>query len=80
MIEELEYNGPGLYLSCLGSPDERMIPSNPHYFQRYDLFVEGTGLVSQSLDRIRETGRKYHVSAQATERVVANFRRGVSKV
>lgn len=77
VIEELAYNGPGLYLSCLGIPDERMIPPNPHYFQRYDLFVEGADLVSRSLDRIREAGRKYHLSAQATERIVSNFRRGV---
>ncbi|TAK28827.1 MAG: hypothetical protein EPO21_21980 [Chloroflexota bacterium] len=77
VVDELSYNGPGLYLSSLGIPDERMIPSDPDYFQRYDLFVEGVDLVSQSLARIRQAGRKHHLSAQATERIVANFRRGL---
>ncbi|MDP2736106.1 MAG: hypothetical protein Q8P12_07985 [bacterium] len=54
-----------------------MIPPDPYYFLRYDLFVEGADLISGSLERIREAGRKYHLLSQETERIVTNFRRGV---
>lgn len=78
--QDLLYNGPGLYVSCLGNPDEQTIPDDPHYFQRYNLYVDDAKtIVSGAVHRIHVAGRKYGLSRDKTERMVERFMAGVVK-
>jgi hypothetical protein len=74
VIPELRYNGPGMQLMLVGEIDAvRTRPSAG----MYDVHVvEGTRLTVEALARIRQAGRRYHLTAAATQNLIEHFKRG----
>jgi hypothetical protein len=75
-LPELGFNGPGLYLLLMGEVDAMI-----HRPERagYDVHVAyGDELVQQAVRRITEAGAKYHLPAQTTQRLIADFLAGAT--
>ena len=75
-LPAFRYNGPGQHVMLLGTIDA--VVHHPAE-QRYDLHVvEGPTLIADAVTRIRQAGRRYHLTAAVTQNLIEQFKRGAS--
>ena len=74
VLPELGFNGPGMDLMLLGQID--VVLERPT-FGRYDVHVvDAPRIIDDATQRIRQAGRKYHLSQVAVSNLIEQFTRG----